>query len=126
MLLDKVVIFVKPNSTVITMYLIQEGMKKNETKQEFVQRQIDKLISARPGIASLPMFIKDRSEVENAFSNSILKEKRALRCGVGGNLYVDQNHVNQDDAVRVIRNSLKLKLKTSLELSDDEIRLLIR
>lgn len=104
--------------------LLYDGMFKDETEDEFIQREINKLQSIRPSLFSATPFIKEKEEIKTLIAQSTIKDKRALKCNSNGALSIDETYVSQAKKNDLLKSSIKDKLIKSLKLTDNEAEFL--
>lgn len=125
MILDKVIIWRHHNGNIAVTSLLSSGKRKDETEEEFIQREITKLKSARESLNNASFFIKNRSEVKYAILQHPDSKKRSLRIDPAGNFYHDMNYKTFDEIKRERKNSVRKKLETLGILNEDDIDLIL-
>ena len=122
--LDKVKIFRKPDGKIFTVTFFTDAKLQGETDDQFIDRQTRFIKLKFPGLGQLDEFVKTKDEIRSVISNSIIKNKRALRCDKFGQLTIDENHKGKGFELKQKKDALRDKIKLSLNLTEDESKLI--
>lgn len=118
--LDKRVVIVNPDGTFSTWTFFKQGMLKNETEDQYIERELNSKILNDKN-KDFPRFFKTKQEFKTAELNHPKKTKRGLKCTSDGVLINDLAYKTPEE----IRAEKKVALKNKLKLTDDEMDFLV-
>ena len=118
--LDKHILFKKPDGTIMTMTFLEDGRREGEADDDFIKREVDKLLAERPSFANYQRFEISRSDLRSAIDKTPQKSKRYLKCDVTGKLSHDETIKTQMDLRSDRIGSAREKLKV-LGLTNSEL-----
>jgi len=124
--LDKRIVWRLPDGRVNITVLFTQSMLKNDTEDEFIAREIEKMKSHNPELSNIETFIKTKSELLNTINSHPEGHRLKLNCSKSGQLNLDLNIKLPQDLKKEKSALIKTKLKNQLNLTDEEIDLLIK
>ena len=123
--LNKVVVFRKPDDSIIKVYFIDSAIHDGMDEDEFIDYEVGRIISNNPIYATYTRFDITKSEL-NSISSGV--EKRSILCDSKGLLYIDPDYKSKAE-LNVIslakEDSLRQKLKTGQTLTDEDVDILL-
>ena len=124
--LSKCIVWIKPNGFCDITTLFSEAKFKNETDDNFIQREIAKLKRQKPNLDTTPFIIKTRNEIKQAINLIPNKQKRSLRITQDGVFYYDNNYKTPDQILQEKKQIVREKLKLGEQLNDNDIDLILK
>src|SRR3990167_6161414 len=110
--LQKCLIWKEPSGKLRFTSFFAEGMKKNETEDEFITRSIAKMEEDRPVYKTYQRFFSTKSEIKSFLNLSPIKDMGKLRIHPNGELYFDESIISDKDKREALRTSIRSKLLT--------------
>ena len=119
-------VWVHPDGSISISCFMKNAMKPDEDELTFINRESNRIKNNNPKLANSKMFIKEKSWNNTLVTTSVYKNKNKISAKHTGLLFYDEWFLTDQEKLINETNALKNKLKTSLSLTDKELKILLR
>ena len=123
--LDKVIVIQGPNGKPTIISFMQKAMKPNQTEDEFIQEELQKIYKIEPQLEAMPHFEKSKSEVRDFIKSDPLGHQARLKINSDGSLSLDKSIDSPLEALNKRKDTIKQKLLTGQQLTSGEADFLV-